>query len=107
MPMPSSPIRDLLNYIDDIPRKAPRIGAGKLIPHSIRKALHEMSALRNKITHTGDHDPEGEKLTIDALEEKLEAIRDLLWLLNYYAGHVWAANFVSRERLNELAESRK
>jgi hypothetical protein len=107
MPMPSPPIKDLLDYIDDVPSNAPRIGEGKRIPRSIRKMLIDMSALRNKITHTGDHDPDGEKLTMDLLDAKLGAVRDLLWLLDYYAGHLWAANYVSEERLKELSESRR
>jgi len=106
MPMPPPPIKDLLDYIDDVPSKAPRIGKGKLIPRSIRKTLIEMSTLRNKITHTGDHDPDGEKLTLDVLDAKLGAVRDLLWLLDYYAGHLWAAKYLSEERLKELSESR-
>ena len=107
MPMPSPPIRDLLYYIDDVPHNAPRLGNGPLIPKSIRKALSEMGTLRNKITHTGEHDPEGPQLTMDFLDETLGAVRDLLWLLDYYAGHLWAKEYVSRERLKELSESRK
>jgi hypothetical protein len=107
MPMPSPPIKDLLDYIDYVPSNALRIGEGRLIPRSIRKTLIDMSTLRNKITHTGDHDPDGEKLTIDVLDAKLGAVRDLLWLLDYYAGHLWAAKYLSEERLKELSESRK
>ena len=107
MPMPSPPIKDLLNYLDDIPHDPPRIGEGKLIPQSIKKALVEMATLRNKITHTGEHDPKGDQLTFDFLTSKLEAIKDLFWLLDYYAGHQWAIRFVSQERLDELKPSQK
>ena len=107
MPMPSPPIKKLLDYIDDVPIAAPRIGEGKLIPRSIRTSLHEMSELRNKITHTGEHGTDGRTLTMDVLDETLGAVRDLLWLLDYYAGHQWAAHHVGRERLKELSRSRK
>ncbi len=102
MPMPSPPIKDLLDYIDYVPNNAPRIGEGKRIPRSIRKTLIAMSTLRNKITHTGDHDPDGEPLTRDFLDETLGAVRDLLWLLDYYAGHLWAKKYLSRDRLKEF-----
>ena len=87
----------------------PRIGKGKKVPKSIRRALVEMGTLRNKVAHTGDHDPDpkAEKLTIDSLDEKLEAARDLIWLLDYYAGHVWARENVSYDRLKELTETQK
>ena len=49
MPMPSPPIKRLLDYIDEIPPRSPRVGRGKLIPPSIRKTLDQMGELRNKI----------------------------------------------------------
>jgi hypothetical protein len=107
MPMPSPPIRELLYYIDDVPCNAPRLGEGPLIPKSIRKALSDMGTLRNKITHTGEHDPKGIPLTRDFLDETLEAVRDLLWLLDYYAGHLWAKEHVSRKRSEELSACQK
>ena len=66
----------------------------------------EMSGIRNKITHTGEHDLDGGILSPDVLDAMLGAVRDLLWLLDYYAGHAWAANYLSGERLNELSQSR-
>ena len=65
-----------------------------------------MATLRNKITHTGEHDPKGDQLTFDFLTSKLEAIKDLFWLLDYH-GHQWAIRFVSQERLDELKPSQK
>ena len=43
MRLPSPPIKDLLNYIDDVPSKSPSIGNGNRIPRSIRKSMIEMS----------------------------------------------------------------
>jgi hypothetical protein len=106
MRVPSPPIKYLLDYIDDIPTSAQHIGKGKLIPATIRRAMNEMAELRNKITHTGEHDPDGEHLTLDFLDAKLTAVRDLLWLLDYYAGHLWASMYVSSERMTELLESK-
>ena len=65
-----------------------------------------MGELRNKVTHTGEHDPERERLTFDFLDEKLKDVRDLLWLLDCYSGHPWAWEYVSEERRKELSESR-
>jgi hypothetical protein len=67
--------------------------------------MNEMSELRNKITHTGEHDPGGESPTFEFLNEKLGAVRDLLWLLDYYSGHRWAQEHVSGDRVKELRAS--
>jgi hypothetical protein len=97
----------LLDFIDDLDAQLPALGPGSRIPRSIRKSLDEMSRLRNKIIHTGEHDPDPkkEKLTIHSLYAKLEDVRDLLWILDYYAGHTWAREYISRERLEELSKA--
>ena len=106
MDLPSPPIVKLLDFIDDLDGHAPALGPGNKIPRSIRKSLDEMSRLRNKIIHTGEHDPDPkkEKLTMQSLHAKLEDVRDLLWILDYYAGHKWAREYISRDRLEELAK---
>jgi hypothetical protein len=77
--------------------RAPCADVTEVDSKSIRKALSEMSTLRNKITHTGEHDPKGPQLTIDFLDETLKAVRDLLWLLDYYAGHICGRRSTSAE----------
>jgi hypothetical protein len=104
MAMPSPPIKELIDYVVVLHNTAQQTGRGGLIPRSIRKLLIKMGELRNQVTHTGEHDPDGEKLTFDFLDEKLKAVRDLLWLLDFYAGYRWAWEYVSEERRAELSE---
>jgi hypothetical protein len=60
--------------------------------------VRDMGDLRNSVAHTG-HDA---RLTPELLDKYLEAVRDLIWLLDHYAGNTWARDYVGRERLREL-----
>jgi hypothetical protein len=85
---PSPPIdRILKSYLPMLPC---RIGHSVSIPERHRKLVQKAMNARNNLAHRGT-------LVIAAadLEEILRAINDVLWLLNYYAGHKWALGFVS------------
>ncbi len=90
--VPSPPVdRILKSYIPTLPSPAGRI----VIPNEQRKQVQKMMEARNELVHRGELTmPYGE------LEKALRAINDLLWLLNYYAGHLWALHYVSAECRN-------
>lgn len=84
--VPSPPlVRMLQEYLPLLPVKS-KIG-GKVLPppQEIIESLKKGVSLRNQIAHTG-----GKPLKYDTLEEVLLAVRDVLWLLDYYGGFEWA-----------------
>lgn len=66
-------------------------------PRRIRAVLGEGVELRNRIAHVGSVD-----LGRDRLEEILLAVRDVLWLLDYYQGSTWALEHIRPETRKEL-----
>lgn len=96
--LPSPPITKLLiEYIPSLPA-VNRIG-GKVLPPPkqtmdlIKKAV----TIRNQIAHIGGKAPNDE-----TLDQIMEAIRDTLWILDYYCGHLWAYNHISESTKQEL-----
>jgi hypothetical protein len=74
------------------------------IPKEILDILKIGVTLRNKTTHAGYRVKE------DTLKEILQAVRDLLYLLDVYAGHSWALGAISYETKKVIAaevEARK
>jgi hypothetical protein len=62
-----------------------------LMTKSAYRAIQRGVEARNKIVHTGSVPTDLEDvLTRSVLEDLLNCVRDLLWLLDYYAGAVWA-----------------
>lgn len=95
---PSPPIMSILkNYLPMLPAKL-RIRDRILPPpKSIRTALSKGVELRNKTTHVGQDAPPGKDL-----EELLLAIRDLLYLLDFYCGFKWSEENIRRETIEEM-----
>lgn len=66
-------------------------------PVEIMTEIEKGVTSRNKIIHRGLNPP------IEAsLVKKLCAIRDVLWLIDYYCGHTWAYNFIRHSTQNRL-----
>jgi hypothetical protein len=87
----SPPVDKILkSYIPTLPSSFGKV----VIPNEPRKLVQKAMKARNELVHRGELG-----LSPDGLEEILRAINDLLWLLNYYAGHPWALNYVSGECL--------
>lgn len=67
-------------------------------PQQIIRLLGDIVECRNKISH-------GSTPTLpteEVLENWLNAVRDLLWLTDYYDGQAWALEHVSKETLEDL-----
>jgi hypothetical protein len=91
--LPSPPVTRLLSeYLPNLP--AVNTINGKVLPppkpiiELIKKAVN----IRNQIAHIGGKSPNDQ-----TLDQILEAIRDVIWLLDYYCGHAWAYSHISKE----------
>ena len=95
---PTPPLLSMLkNYLPKLPAKC--TFEGKVLPpptklrNSIKRAVEE----RNGVAHTGSA-----ALEHETLKERLLAIRDVLWLLDYYRGFHWASAHVREETRKEM-----
>jgi hypothetical protein len=89
--VPSPPIaRIARDYIPHLRVKARLKGKVLRPPKKLLKRLADAVELRNKIVHAGEAPPEFEKL-----QEMLDAMEDLVWICNFYTGHIWAWDHVS------------
>lgn len=80
--------------------KAKNTFGGKVLPppKNIRRSLHKMIECRNEVVHG-----KPTSLSAEALNEGLSAVRDLLYLLDFYQGLDWALELLSencRDALN-------
>ncbi len=98
--VPSPPLIKMLNkFLPLLPCKQ-KI-RGKIIPppKAIMKILNDGVENRNLIAHG-----RSSQVDIKFLEEFLRAVRDLLYLLDYYSGHEWAWNNISSETTISLVD---
>jgi hypothetical protein len=75
---------------------APNITVG-VLPSTLRKVLDDGVLRRNKIVHAG-----ADAAPYDELRELLVAVEDVLWLLDYYQGELWALRNVRPETLTAM-----
>jgi len=92
--IPSPPVDKMLeDYLPDLPTKCTFEGRVLSPPKEILQTLREAVHARNVESHRGGTKP----LNRNKLTERLLAIRDVLWLLDYYRGHEWALEYVREE----------
>jgi hypothetical protein len=88
---PSPPLRRLLGeYLPSL--EAPATIDGRVVPppKPVLDLIDKAVSLRNRVAHAA-----GEEIPRDSLEEMLTAIRDVLWMLDFYGGAPWAASHIS------------
>jgi hypothetical protein len=91
--VPSPPIFTMVkNYLPLLPTKLKINDAVKPPPKEIIRILQQGVEKRNKTIHVGAIPPTGEEL-----KELLLAVRDLLYILDYYCGFDWALNNIRDE----------
>jgi hypothetical protein len=89
--LPSPPILTLLrDYVPFFTNK--RSNDGRAVPRHLRSALHEAAEARNGIVHQGDSGYDEEQLA-----SVFVTVNDLLYLLDWFAGHDWAFEHLQRE----------
>ncbi len=100
--LPSPPIVKILQeYLPTLPAK--NTVQGKVLPppkriiDEIRKGVE----LRNKVVHS-----KVEPLKYETLRDILWAVRDLLWLFDYYAGHAWAWDYINPDTRRALEQAK-
>lgn len=96
--IPSPPVERLLNeYLPTLPAKN-MINDKVLPPPATHMAIIKKAvAMRNKVVHSGKAE-----VTWENSNEALRVIADVLWLLDYYAGHAWALDHASRTMVEQL-----
>ncbi len=91
--LPSPPlIKMLLEYLPTLPVKNTVQGKVLPPPKSIIDELKKGVELRNKAVHS-----KVESLKYETLRDILWAVRDLLWLLDYYSGYEWAWKYIRHD----------
>jgi hypothetical protein len=90
--LPSPPLEKLLKgYIPTFPSKADGFEAVPSVPSEMYKAIKEAVEERNKVVH-------GRSVDLDRqhIEAMLICVLDLLYFLDYHAGHGWAKDIPLR-----------
>lgn len=91
--LPSPPIDRLVReYLPWLWNKSSKMPGYRKFPKDVLNAIGDGMQARNKLAHTGKPFISGKKqlLTDEQLEDLLLAIRDILWTIDYHAGHAWA-----------------
>jgi hypothetical protein len=97
--VPSPPLVSMLkNYLPKLPARCTFGGEVLPPPRKLRRIIHSAVEERNRVAHsTGSA-----ALDYEALKESLLAIRDVLWLLDYYRGLQWASTHVREETKHDM-----
>ena len=100
MHVPTPPLIQMMtDYIPKLPARCLINGLVKPPPGTVLDVLKKGVTMRNQLSHAGAASP-----TPEDVDEILEAIRDLLWLTDYYSGSEWAwANLREETRAHLLA----
>jgi hypothetical protein len=94
---PTPPLIQILTeYLPILPVRQHIKGTVPFVPKVILESLKKGVNLRNKTAHAG------ESVKPDTLKEILQAVHDLLYLLDLYAGHAWALELISHETLEAI-----
>ena len=91
--VPAPPLVEMLtNYLPKLPARCTFGGEVQRPPQKLLEAIGKAARKRNRVVHRGSSAVERE-----VLKEWLLAIRDVLWLLDYYRGFQWALEYVREE----------
>jgi len=94
--LPSPPITKMLsNFLPQLSTKLDIKGNVLPPPKFVMKLLQNGIEKRNKIVHIGSLVPEH-----DELEKLLLAVRDTLYLLDYYCGNSWSLNNIGLSQIS-------
>lgn len=94
--------RMLLEYLPKLPVKCKIEGKILLPPKTIIDEIEKGISIRNDIVHKGSRE-----IKFKTVKTVLLAVKDLLWLLDYYLGSEWAIKFIRPEIQEELIKENK
>ena len=96
--LPTPPlIRMLIDYLPKLPARCKIDGKVKPPPNEVLEVLRKGVTIRNNLSHAGT-----KNTSIEEVEEILQAVHDLLWLIDFYSGSEWALSFLRPETRNGL-----
>ncbi len=99
--LPSPPIDTIIrDYLPAMPARL--LVNGKNLRPSLRliRTIKNGSTVRNSTVHAGARD-----LDQNFVRRVVAAVGDMLWIFDFYSGHVWALNYLTAETIAELEES--
>lgn len=82
--------RTLAEYLPSLETPTTRNDRVLAPPKAVLDLIDKAVSIRDRVAH-----PLGEDIPHETLEEILTAIRDVLWMLDYYGGAEWAASHIS------------
>lgn len=91
--------RMLRDYMAQLPARNRVKGEVRRPPKKVISTIKKGIELRNKLVHGRE-----ETVTTEEVRGMLEAVRDLLYMLDYYRGHDWAMERVSPEVATSMNE---
>ena len=91
--MPSPPVTKMLaEYMPTLPTVNAFAGVVHPPPKYARKLMADAVEERNRVAHTGASTMDGKTLA-----DTLSCFRDLLYVFDFYAGHSWALEHLSKQ----------
>lgn len=90
-------IKMLREFLPTFPAKLLVKGRVLSPPEEVLRILQKGTTIRNEMVHGVDT-----SIRQDTLDEVLRAIRDVLYLLDYYSGFAWAQDKISGETVQHL-----
>jgi hypothetical protein len=90
-------VKMMTKYLPTLPAKNNFEGTVLAPPKNIYKAIDEGVQFRNKVVHVGRQAPRYEDI-----EKILLAVKDFLWLIDYYCGHSWSLQHIRKKTLKEM-----
>ena len=98
--VPSPPVTKILQeYLPTLRGHCSFAGKIKAPPNEVLDSLKKGVIIRNQLVHAGSRSPSD-----DTVEEILEAVHDVLWLMDYYCGFEWALRFLREETRKAVEE---
>jgi hypothetical protein len=90
--LPTPPVVTMLrDYLPTLTRADGAPGTASPPPETTLKVLTKGVRLRNRAAHVGA------KISNTEAESVLRAVRDVLWLLDFYRGHRWVLQYVGED----------
>lgn len=97
--VPSPSMEKILSeYLPQLPTHNTFEGKVLPPPRDVMSSIKKGVKLRNEAVHVGSHKPPKK----ETIEEILLAVRDVLWLLDYYCGYTWGLKYMRPETRTAL-----
>jgi hypothetical protein len=100
--LPTPPlVRMLIEYIPKLPARFTFDGKVKPPPSNVLDSLKKGVTIRNGLAHAGASNP-----SVETVEAILQAVHDLLCIMDFYSGFEWALDFLGDETKSSLIPAR-